>query len=220
MAASLQDVGLQANFARSEKGLDALDGMGIVRPVDEHDGSRDPGELRPQAVSVTSGLEIRPHAPIDRELTGQLLRLPVQRFEDVAFRQERGQFGEQPILLRSRRLFQPSRKLLLPQPSAAVRKFAPLSAAHAVANFRTKSCTRIIDLLVLLIRRKSRSALAANGAGLPAGSTSLRGQAFQPLRFAHGRTLGVEGRRPDQDQRPHLVRPTGGKEQGEDSAPG
>jgi hypothetical protein len=59
--------------------------------------------------------------------------------------------------------------------SAAVRKFAPMFAAHAVANFRTKSCTRINSLLVLLIRRKSRSALATNGTELPAGSTRHAG---------------------------------------------
>ena len=71
--------------------------------------------------------------------------------------------------------------------SAAGRKFAPTLAAHAVANFRLKSCTRIIILLVLLIRRMSRSVFAAKGAGHPAGSTSAAGRKFAPTFAAHVR---------------------------------
>ena len=48
-------------------------------------------------------------------------------------------------------------------------------AASVRANLRLKSCTGVDKLLVRLVRRMSRSVLAAKGAGHPAGRTSNLG---------------------------------------------
>jgi hypothetical protein len=55
-------------------------------------------------------------------------------------------------------------------------------AAHAVANFRTKSRTRVIDLLVLVIRRMSRQSPPQTGRDIRRGA----------LGFADPQANGVE----------------------------